>query len=76
MNECWEFDISLRQFLIEWGGIDNNKLKEYIQKAIIEKYGFILETKLVKHPDANCRFIKFNNFKYLQNQNKFYLLFN
>ena len=41
MNECWEFDISLRQFLIEWGGIDNNKLKEYIQKAIIEKYGFI-----------------------------------
>ncbi len=41
MNECWEFDISLRQFFIEWGGIDNNKLKEYIQKAIIEKYGFI-----------------------------------
>jgi hypothetical protein len=32
----------------------------------LEKYGFNLESNLVKHPDANCRFIKFNNFKYLE----------
>jgi hypothetical protein len=32
----------------------------------LEKHGFTLETKMTEHPDAKCRFIKFNNFQYLE----------
>jgi len=41
INKCLEYDISLRQFLLEWGAINNKKFKEYIEKSIIEKLGFI-----------------------------------
>ena len=41
IDDCWEYDISLHQFIINWGAIDHKKFKNYLEKAILEKIGYI-----------------------------------
>jgi NTE family protein len=41
INECWNYDVSLSNFIGRWGIIDNKKLKKYIEQAIIFKYSYI-----------------------------------
>ncbi len=41
INKCWEYDISLRQIVLDWGAINHKKFKEYVEECIIEKLGFL-----------------------------------
>lgn len=41
INQCFQHDISLSNFLLKWGAIDISKFKFYIEKCIIDIYGKI-----------------------------------
>ena len=37
IDDCWEYDISLHQFIINWGAIDHKKFKNYSKSIVINK---------------------------------------
>jgi predicted acylesterase/phospholipase RssA len=41
VNNCWDYEFSLQNLIIEWGVIDHIKLKNYLEKAILSKLGYI-----------------------------------
>lgn len=41
INECWNYDFSLKRFIIDFGIIPIDKIKYYLENLIINKLGFI-----------------------------------
>lgn len=41
INECWKYDWSIKRLLFDYGIISIKQMRNYIEKAIIHKFGYI-----------------------------------